>query len=163
VGREKWAKDATLRALEGQIALVMEAIKRQPAMRKRILSKFLANIFVAVKETLRKQGWAAPLYMVVADHADLGVPPLTEELLQQAKESKAEAIVTIEGFHSGSDIGDLLYHVSMSTPSFGVKGWVLKVRIGEGVLEFVREWPYSFDTGEKVKTLGEILTEMEAV
>jgi hypothetical protein len=88
---------------------------------------------------------------------------LTEELIAEAKESKAEAIITIEGFHSIHDIGDLIYHVSMSAPSFGVKGWVLKVRIEDGALEFVRERPYFFDAKEKVKTLGEILAEMEGV
>jgi hypothetical protein len=163
VKREEGAKESTLGELEEQIALVMEAIKKRPAMKNRTLGTFLSNIFVAVKETLRKKGWAAPVYMVVADAVDFGVPPLTQELIALAKENKAEAIVTIEGFHSTHDIGDMIYHVSMSAPSFGVKGWVLKVRIEDGALEFVREWPYFFDTKEKVKTLGEILAEMEGV
>jgi hypothetical protein len=147
--------------LEGQIALVMDAIKRRPSMKGKILSRFLSNIFVAVKETLRRQGRLASFYMIVAEVADFGVPPLTEDAIALAKESKAEAIVVIEGFHSNNDISDVIYHVSMSAPSFGVLGWVLKVKIGDGTLEFVREWPYFFDTKEKVKTLGEILTEME--
>ena len=147
--------------LEEQITLVMEAIKKRPAMKGTILKRFLSNIFVASKETLRKQGRLAPLYMIVADIAHFGVPPLTEDVIAQAKESKAEAIVTLEGFHSNDDISDVIYHISMSAPSFGVLGWVLKVKIGDGALEFIREWPYFFDTKEKVKTLGEILTEME--
>lgn len=159
--REPEAKAIALDDLEGQIALVMEAIKRRPAMKGRILKGFFSNIFVAAKETLRRQGRLAPLYMIVAEVADFGVPPVTEDAIAQAKERKAEAIVTMEGFHSNHDISDVIYHISMSTPSLGVLGWVLKIRIGDGTLEFVREWPYFFDTKEKVKTLGEILAEME--
>jgi hypothetical protein len=161
VKREAEAKAAALDDLEEQIALVMEAIKRRPGMKGRILKRFLSNIFVAAKETLRRQGRVAPIYMIIAEAADFGLPPVTEEVIAQAKERKAEAIVTLEGFHSNHDIGDVIYHVSMSTPSLGVLGWVLKIRIWDGTLEFVREWPYFFDTKEKVKTLGEILAEME--
>ena len=159
--RETAAGAIVLDDLEDQIALVMEAIRRRPALKAGILKRFLSNIFVAMKETLRKQGRVAPLYMIVAEAADFGLPPLTEEVIAQAKEKKAEAIVTLEGFHSNHDISDVIYHVSMSTPSLGVLGWVLKIKIGDGTLEFVREWPYYFDTKEKVKTLGEILAEME--
>jgi hypothetical protein len=155
------AKAMALDDLEGQIALVMEAIRSRPAMKGKILKKFLSNIFIAAKETLRRQGRLAPLYMIVAEFADFGVPPVTEDAIAQAKESKAEAIVTIEGFHSNHDISDVIYHVSMSAPSLGVLGWVLKIKIGDGMLKFVREWPYFFDTKEKVKTLGEILAEMD--
>ena len=161
MNREAEAKAIAWDDLEEQIALVMEAIQKRPAMKGRILKRFLSNLFVAAKETLRNQGRLASLYLIVGEVADFGVPPVTEEVIAEAKESKAEAIVTIEGFHSNYDIGDVIYHVSMSAPSFGVLGWVLKVKIGDGTLEFVKEWPYFFDTKEKVKTLGEILTEME--
>ena len=161
MGREQTTEDIALDELEEQIALVMKAIRRQPALKPRILTRFFSNLFVAVKETLRGQGRIAPLFMVVAESAVFGVPPLTEDVIAQAKESGAEAIVIIEGFHSNHDIGDVIYHVSMSAPSFGVMGWVLKIRIGDGKVEFTREWPYFFDTKEKVKTLGEILAEME--
>ena len=49
----------------------------------------------------------------------------------------------------------------MSGPSLGVVGWVLKVRVGDGEATFEREMPYFFDTREKVKTLGELISEME--
>lgn len=161
--REATGKGISLSELEDQIALVMESIQRRPADGGRILKAFFSNIFVAAKETLKKQGRLAPLYMIVAEVADFGVPPLTEEVIARAKESKAQAIITIEGFHSDHDISDVIYHVSMSTPHLGVMGWVLKVRIGNGILEFVREWPYFFETKEKLKTLGEILVEMEGL
>ena len=163
MGREQATEDITLDELEEQIALVMKAIKRQPALKPRILTRFFSNLFVAAKETLRGQGRIAPLFMVVAESPVFGVPPLREDVIAQAKRSGAEAIVVIEGFHSNHDIGDVIYHVSMSAPSIGVMGWVLKLRIGEGKVEFTREWPYFFHAKEKVKTLGEILAEMERV
>ena len=159
--RKAEAKSSVLVDLEEQIALVMEAIRRRPALKAGILKRFLSNIFVAMKETLKQQGRVASLYMIVAEAADFGIPPLTEDVIAQAKASEAQAIITIEGFHSNRDISDVIYHVSMSTPSLGVLGWVLKIKIGDGTLEFVREWPYYFDTKEKVKTLGGILAEME--
>ena len=82
-------------------------------------------------------------------------------MLAKAKELRAEVIVTIEGFHSDKDISDIIYHVSISAPGFGVMGWVLKVKIADRKVEFVRELPYLFDSKEKVKTLGQIVGEME--
>ncbi|MBP1740173.1 MAG: hypothetical protein H6Q48_2466, partial [Deltaproteobacteria bacterium] len=102
--RETAAGVTVLDDLEDQIALVMEAIRRRPALKAGILKRFLSNIFVAMKETLRKQGRVAPLYMIVAEAADFGIPPLTEDVIAQAKASEAQAIVTIEGFHSNHDI-----------------------------------------------------------
>ena len=159
--REAKANAIAFDDLKEQIALVMKAIRRRPASREKILKMFFANIVAAVKETLRKQGRVAPFYVTVAEVPDLGEPPLGEDVIAQAKASKAEAIVTIEGFHSNKDISDVIYHVSMSTPLFGVLGWVLKVKIRDGRLEFLRERPYFFDTQEKVKTLGEIVVELE--
>jgi hypothetical protein len=141
--------------------MVINAINKQPLMRKQVLTSFISNIFAAVKETLRGQGRVASLYMIVAEHAEFGVPPVTEEVIKVAKERKAEAVITVEGFHSDEDISDVVYHVSMSAPAIGVVGWVLKAKIRDRSLEFVREMPYAFDSVEKVKTLGQILEEME--
>jgi hypothetical protein len=141
--------------------MVINAIKKQPLMRKQVLTSFISNIFAAVKETLRGQGRVASLYMIVAEHAEFGVPPVTEEVIKVAKERKAEAVITVEGFHSDEDISDVVYHVSMSAPAIGVVGWVFKAKIRDRSLEFVREMPYVFDSVEKVKTLGQILEEME--
>jgi hypothetical protein len=141
--------------------MVINAINKQPLMRKQVLTSFISNIFAAVKETLRGQGRVASLYMIVAEHAEFGVPPVTEEVIKVAKERKAEAVITVEGFHSDEDISDVVYHVSMSAPAIGVVGWVLKAKIRDRSLEFVREMPYVFDSVEKVKTLGQILEEME--
>ncbi len=120
--KRETAKAITLDEMEQQIAIVMEAVKRRPAMRNRILKRFLSNIVVAAKETLKKRGRVAPFYMIVAEAADFGVPPLTEDVIAKAKESKAQAIVTIEGFHSDQDISDVIYHITMSAPSIGVLG-----------------------------------------
>jgi hypothetical protein len=161
VGKKDVVTKIPLDELEKQVSMVINAIKKRPAMRKQVLTRFISNIFTAVKETLRGQGRVAPLYMIVAEHAEFGVPPVTDEVIKMAKEHKAEAVITIEGFHSDKDISDVVYHVSMSAPAMGVVGWVLKAKIRDRSLEFVRELPYIFDSVEKVKTLGQILEEME--
>jgi hypothetical protein len=161
VGRTKVTTKIPLDELETQVTMVINAIKKRPLMRKRVLTSFITNIFAAVKETLRGQGRVVPLYMVVAEQAEFGMPPVTDEVNKMAKERKAEAVITIEGFHSDKDISDVVYHVSMSAPAIGVMGWVLKAKIRDRSLEFVREWPYVFDSAEKVKSLGQILEEME--
>ncbi len=153
--------EMSLSELEKQLIVVVSEIRKRPARRRQVLTDFASKLFSAVKETLRSQGRVAPLYMVIAEHAEFGAPPVTEEVLGMAKRRKAEAVVTIEGFHSDKDISDVLYHVSMSAPVIGVMGWVLKAKIGDRNVTFVREMPYLFDTPEKVKTLGEILEEME--
>jgi hypothetical protein len=161
VGKKGIETKIPLDELEKQVSMVINAIKKRPLMRRQVLTSFISNIFVAVKETLRGQGRVASLYMIVAEHAEFGVPPVTEEVIKMAKERKAEAVITIEGFHSDKDISDVVYHVSMSAPAIGVVGWVLKAKIRDRSLEFVRELPYLFNSVEKVKTLGQILEEME--
>ncbi|MGD2124683.1 MAG: hypothetical protein PVG99_01295 [Desulfobacteraceae bacterium] len=148
--------------LEKQVALVMEAIKREPGKRKQILTGFLSNFFDAVKETLKKQGRITPIYIIMADTAGFGVPPVTAEVTGRAKELNAEAVVSLEGFQCDMDISDVVYHVSMSAPSIGVMGWVLKVKLSDEAVMFIREMPYLFDSSEKVKSLGELVAEMEA-
>ena len=103
----------------------------------------------------------SPFYIILAEPPTFGVPPITDDIIAQAKTSNAEAVVLIEGFQSERDISDIVYHVSMSAPCMGVVGWVLKVKLGDGIVEFVREMPYFFDAKERVKSLGELLSEME--
>jgi hypothetical protein len=73
----------------------------------------------------------------------------------------AEAVLWVEGFQSERDISDLIYHVALSSPSLGVIGWVLKVKLWDGNVEFTREMPYHFDSPETTRTLGELLAEIE--
>jgi hypothetical protein len=145
--------------LETQVAQVMEAIKRHPSRRNQILTGFLD----AVKETLKKQGRIMPIYIILADEVSFGIPPVTEEVTRTAKNRHAEAVVTLEGFQSESDISDVLCHISMSSPSIGVMGWVLKVKLYDGSVSFLREMPYLFDSKEKVKSLGELIAQMERI
>lgn len=147
--------------LRKQVARVMDAIRSRPERRRQILSVYVSNFFGAVKETLRRQGRIMPLFMIIADPADFGVPPVTEEVTTQAKEMNAEAVVWAEGFQSENDISDVIYHVGISAPCLGVMGWVLRVKLGEGRVAFAREMPYCFDSPDKVKSLGELVSEME--
>jgi hypothetical protein len=147
--------------LETRVAQVMEAIRKYPSRRNQILIGFLSAFFDAVKETLKKQGRMTPIYIILADDVRLGSPPVTEEVTRRAKDRHAEAVVTLEGFQSESDISDLICHVSMSSPSIGVMGWVLKVKLHDGSVSFLREMPYLFDSKEKVKTLGELIADMD--
>jgi hypothetical protein len=153
--------DTPFGELEKQVAQVIEAIKRNPARRNQVLTGFLSAFFDAVKETLKKQGRIMPIYIIVADSIDFGIPPVTEEVTRSAKDRHAEAVVTLEGFQSDSDISDMIYHISMSAPSIGVMGWVLKVKLSDGYVSFLREMPYLFDSKEKVKSLGELIKQME--
>ena len=149
--------------LTTQVAQVMEAIKKHPSRRSQILIGFLSAFFDAVKETLKKQGRIMPIYIIVADEVGFGIPPVTEEVTRSAKDRDAEAVVTLEGFQSESDISDVICHVSMSSPSIGVMGWVLKVKLRDGFVSFLREMPYLFDSKEKVKSLGELIAQMERI
>ena len=149
--------------LKTEVAQVMEAIRRYPSRRSQILIGFLSTFFDAVKETLKKQGRIMPIYIIVADEVSFGIPPVTEEVTRSAKDRDAEAVVTLEGFQSESDISDVICHISMSSPSIGVMGWVLKVKLHDGSVSFLREMPYLFDTKEKVKSLGELIAQMERV
>jgi hypothetical protein len=149
--------------LKTEVAQVMEAIRRYPSRRSQILIGFLSTFFDAVKETLKKQGRIMPIYIIVADEVSFGIPPVSEEVTRSAKDRDAEAVVTLEGFQSESDISDVICHISMSSPSIGVMGWVLKVKLHDGSVSFLREMPYLFDTKEKVKSLGELIAQMERV
>ncbi len=144
-----------------QVAQVLEAIRKRPSQQRQILTVFISTFFDAVKETIRSQGHITPFYLIMGDPICFGEPPVTEEALRRAKELNAAAVVTLEGFQSSNDIGDLIYHLSISAPCLGVMGWVLKVRLHEGKVVFQREFPYLFDSREKVKTLGEMVAEME--
>jgi hypothetical protein len=141
----------------------MEAIRARPEKRRQILSVYVFHFVWAVKETLRRQGRIMPLYMILGDPADFGVPPVTEEVAAQAKERNAEAVVWVEGFQSERDISDVIYHVGISSPCLGVMGWVLKVKLEERKVVFTREMPYCFDSPDKLKSLGQILSEMDQV
>jgi ribosomal protein S8 len=147
--------------LRKQVAQVLDAIRSHPKRRRQILSVYASSFFGAVKETLRRQGRIVPLYMILADPADFGIPPVTEEVARQAREMNAEAVVWVEGFQSEKDISDVIYHVGISSPGMGVMGWVLKVKLGDGRVVFTRERPYCFDSPDKVKSLGEIISEMD--
>ena len=140
----------------------MEAIRRDPARTKQILVVFISNFFNAVKETLRLQGHVPAFYIMLTDPVTYGIPPVTEEVLQRARNMEAVAVVSVEGFQSEQDIGDVIYHVSLSAPVLGVVGWVLKVKLEDRKVTFIREMPYLYDTREKTKTLGELIDEMEA-
>jgi hypothetical protein len=149
--------------LKTQVAQVMEVIRRYPSRRSQILIGFLSTFFDAVKETLKKQGRIMPIYIILADEVSFGIPPVTEEVTRSAKDRDAEAVVTLEGFQSESDISDLICHISMSSPSIGVMGWVLKVKLRDGSVSFLREMPYLFNSKKKVKSLGELIAQMERV
>lgn len=147
--------------LEKQIILVMEGIRKKPANRRQILMGYASNFLDAVKETIKKQGTMSPLFFFISEQPIFGVPPITEDVIAQAKVSNAEGVISVEGFQSDRDMSDIVYHVSMSAPCMGVAGWILKVKLGDGTVEFVREMPYFFDAKERVKSLGELLAEMD--
>lgn len=161
VARRAEPNDLLAVQLRKQVARAMEAIRSRPERKRQILSLYVSNFFGAVKETLRRQGRIMPLYMIIADPADFGVPPVTEEVARQAKEMNAEAVVWVEGFQSERDISDVVYHVGISAPCLGVMGWVLKVKLGDGRVAFTREMPYCFDSPDKVKSLGSLILEMD--
>lgn len=147
--------------LSSRAASIMETIQQRPLKKRQILSFFLTNLFDAVKETLKKKGQVMPLYVILGEEIDFGMPPVTDQVIERAKELSAEAVVTVEGFQSQRDIGDVIYHVSMSAPSIGVMGWVLKVKLEDGMVAFVREMPYLFDSKEKVRDLAQLVDDME--
>jgi hypothetical protein len=144
-----------------QVGQVLAAIRAKPDRRKQILSVYITNFFGAVKETIRRQGRIMSFYVIMADPVDFGVPPITDEVTSRARQVKAEALVWVEGFQSMKDISDVIYHVALSAPSLGVVGWVLKVKLSDGKVEFTRELPYRFDRPEQAKTLGELVEMVE--
>jgi hypothetical protein len=161
VSKRNREEEKLLAQMKAQIEQVRKAIETEPSRRKRSLVAFVCHFFQAVKETVKRQGSVMSLYMVIADPAEFGLPPVDEEVIRKARERNAEAIISVEGFHSEKDIGDVVYHISMSAPGLGVMGWILKVKIQNGHVSFERERPYFFQPGDRVKSLGELLAETE--
>jgi hypothetical protein len=148
--------------LEKQVALVVEEIKKEPSKKKQILIRYISNFYEAVKKTVEKEGSITPHYVMLTDPPNIGVPRVTDEVVSKAKELNAEAVLSVEGFRSENDISDVVYHVSMSAPCMGVLGWVFKVKLSDTRVDIAREMPYFFDVEDKVKTLGQLVVEMEA-
>ncbi len=149
-------------ALASQIALVREAIRKYPSRRKEILIRFATNFYEAVKKAIQKHGSVTPQYVILTDSKEFWGPFVTDEVLKKATDINAEGVISVEGFQAKNDISDVIYHVSMSAPSLGVLGWVLKVRLADRRVGIVREMPYLFDSHEQVRTLGQLVAEMEA-
>lgn len=152
--------EESFKQLAGQVGLVMKAIKRNPSREQQILMTYVSHFYEAVKEAIKKQGSVVPYYITLADPPDFG-PRVTNKVIEKAKALGAKAIVSVEGFQSDTDIGDVVFHVSMSVPSRGVLGWVLKVKHSEGKADIVNELPYLFNSPQEVKTLGELVKELE--
>ncbi len=159
--RQREREDLPLDRLEEQVRRVLSAIRAEPTRRRQILTTFVVHFLGAVKEAIRAQGRIVSFYMLLSDPVDFGIPPVTAEISLHARQVKAEAIVWVEGFQSEKDISDVIYHIALSAPGMGVLGWVVKVKLEDGRVEFTREMPYHFDTPEKVKSLGELVEEME--
>ena len=153
--------EALLSAFKKQIASVNKAIKKEPHRKNQILTAYIANFYEAIKETVSRQGSVIPFYFFLADTPDFGIPPVTDEIIVRAKELDADAVVSVEGFQAYNDISDVIYHVSMSAPCLGVLGWLFKVKIHDGDVDIVREMPYIFDLQDRVKTIGELVEELE--
>ena len=49
----------------------------------------------------------------------------------------------------------------MSAPCLGVLGWLFKVKLHDGEADIVREMPYLFNSQSNVKTLKELVEELE--
>jgi hypothetical protein len=122
--------------------------------------RYISHFYEAVKETVRKQGSVIPYYIILADTPYFGAF-VTNDVISKAKEIRAEAVVYVEGFQSDDDIGDVIYHVSMSAPCMGVLGWIFKVKHADGRVDIIREMPYLFDSEDKVRRLRELVREME--
>jgi hypothetical protein len=155
-------KNVTLANLEKQVLSVVEGIKRNPNKRKQILVGYITHVYEAVKEAIRKNGSVLPHYVILSDRPGFGAHCVTDEVIEKAKAMNAEAVVSVEGFESRNDITDVVYHVSMSAPALGALGWVLKVKLKDGAAAIRAEKPYLFDLEEKVKTLGQLVNELEA-
>jgi hypothetical protein len=154
-------EDLLLAKFKTQVSLVMRAIHREPFREREILNVYAVIFFDAFKETIRTQGYTDSIFIVLADTPIFGVPPLTEEILGQAKGQNAKGILSVEGFQANNDISDVIYHISLSAPCIGVRGWILKVKLSDRKVLFQREMPYHFDSKDKVKSLGELIKEME--
>jgi len=161
VGTNAVETEVLLSVFEKQIVSVKEAMTREPHRKNQILTVYISNFHEAIKQAVRKHGSVIPLYFFLADTPNFGTPPVTDEVICRAKELNADAIVFVEGFQAHNDISDVIYHVSMSAPCLGVLGWVFKVKLHDGEVDIVREMTYIFDSPDKVKTIGELVEEME--
>jgi hypothetical protein len=153
---------SSLAELEKQVGLVMGAIKRDPSKKKQVLMAYISNFYETIKEILTKQGSVLSHYVILADEPTFGGPSVTDEVIDKAKKLEAEAVLSVEGYQADHDITDVIYHVSMSAPCMGVLGWVLKVKLGDGKADIIAEMPYLFDSETTVKTLGELVEDLEA-
>jgi hypothetical protein len=147
--------------LRKQVDLIMGTIKKDPSKKEQILMGYLSHFYEAIKETVRKRGSVISHYVILADKPDFGGPSVTDEVIAKAKQLGAEAVLSVEGFQADDDITDLIYHVSMSAPCIGVLGWVFKVELGDGKVDIIREMPYLFNSDATIKTLGELVEELE--
>jgi len=147
--------------LAEQVVSLVEAIEQDPTSEKRILVAYISHFYEAIKETIKQQGFVVPYYITLAKTPYFG-PLVTDEVIDQAKTLGAKGIVSVEGFQADNDISDVIYHVTMSAPSIGVLGWVLKVKCTDGRADIVHELPYLFDSQESVKSLEELVEQMEA-
>jgi hypothetical protein len=148
--------------LEKQVGLVIGAMKKDPSKKKQILMGYISHFYETVKETVRKQGSVLSHYVILADEPTFGGPSVTDEVIGKAKKLEAEAILSVEGYQADDDITDVIYHVSMSAPCMGVLGWVFKVKLGDAKADIVGEMPYLFDSKATVKTLGELVEDLQA-
>jgi len=152
---------SSLAELEKQVGLVMEAIKQDPSNKKQVLLAYISNFYETIKERLTKEGSVLSHYVILGDEPIFGGPSVTDEVIGKAREGGAEAVLSVEGFQADHDITDVIYHVSMSAPCMGVLGWVLKVKLGDAKADIVAEMPYLFDSEKTVKTLGELVEDLE--
>ena len=147
--------------LEKQLVTIVEAIKKNPSKKKQILIGYISHFYETVRETVKRYGSVLPHYVILADTPKVGGPAVTEEVIAEAKALNAEAILSVEGYESEDDMTDVIYHVSMSTPSMGAMGWVFKVRLGDGKAEVLAEKSYLFESEKEAKSLGELVKELE--
>jgi hypothetical protein len=153
--------ESSLAELKKQVGLVMETIKKDPSKKRQILMGYISHFYEAVKETVRKQGAVPSHYVILADEPMFGGLSVTDEVIAKAKKLGAEAVLSVEGYQADHDMTDVIYHVSMSAPCMGVLGWLFKVKFGDAKADIVREMPYLFDSEATVKTLGELIGELE--
>jgi hypothetical protein len=149
--------------LEKQVAEVAEAISKNPSKKKQILVGYVSHFYEGVRETVKTHGSILPHYVILAETPKVGGPAVTDEVIGEAQALNAEAILSVEGYESAEDMSDVIYHVSMSTPSLGAMGWVFKVRLGDGKADILAEKPYLFDSEKEAKTLGELVQELEEI
>ena len=83
-------REMLFRDLEKQIIFIMGALRKSPDNKRQILVGYASNFFDAVKETIKKQGIMSPFFIIMGDQPVFGVPPITDDVLAQAKASNAD-------------------------------------------------------------------------